>query len=82
MSFCFVYTSLTYVHVLLMKDLCIKPFKSFALYTCGASWSDMIVVSSLLNIEDMGKCLYEFLTRDAELYFIRASFLCDAFGES
>jgi hypothetical protein len=45
-----------------MKDLSIEPFKPFALYTCGAAWSDMIVVSCLLNIEGMGKCLYEFVT--------------------
>jgi len=45
-----------------MKDLCIEQFKQFAPYTCGAAWSDMIVVSCLLNIEDLGKCLYEFVT--------------------
>jgi hypothetical protein len=63
-----------------MKDLCIEPF---AVYTRRAARSDMVVVSCLLNIEDMGKCLCEFVTRDAELYFRRASCLyVEVFGES
>jgi len=50
-----------YVHVL-MKELCIKPFTPLAIYTCGAAWSDLIVVSCLLNTEDTGKCIYDYVT--------------------